>query len=47
MLVFLDCNGLEVDASADELINVFLRLASSEMNRDQLEAFLRERTALL
>lgn len=45
MLVFLDANGFEVEASADELIEVFLRLASSEMTRDQLEAFLRERTA--
>ena len=47
MLVFLDSNGLEVEASSEELIAVFLRLASSQMNREQLEDFLRERTAKL
>ncbi len=45
LLVFLDANGLEVEAQADELIAVFLRLASSAMTRDELEVFLRERTA--
>ena len=44
-LVFLDANGFEITASVEEIIDVFLRLAASEMNRDQLEEFLRERTA--
>ena len=44
LLVFLDANGFEVEAEADELIAVFLRLASSAMTRDELEVFLRERT---
>ncbi len=43
MLVFLDSNGFEVEASLDELIALFLQLASGEVNRDQLEQFLRER----
>ena len=46
-LVFLDTNGFEITASVDELIDVFLQLAASEMTRDQLETFLRERTAAI
>lgn len=43
-LVFLDANGFDLTASNDQLIAVFLRLASSEMTRDELETFLREHT---
>ncbi len=44
MLVFLDSYDLEIEASIEEIIEIFLQIASSEMDRDQLEAFLRERT---
>ena len=42
---FLRLNGFNLTATNDELIAVFLRLASSAMTRDELEIFLRERTA--
>lgn len=42
---FLRLNGFDLQASNDELIQAFLQIASSEMNREQLETFLRERTA--
>lgn len=42
---FLRLNGFDLQAPNDELIEIFLKIASSEMNRDQLEEFLREHTA--
>lgn len=41
---FLRLNGFDLQVPNDELIEIFLKIASSEMDRDQLEALLRERT---
>lgn len=41
---FLRLNGFDLTASNEELIETFLKIASSEMSRDQLETFLRQRT---
>ena len=46
-LGFLRLNGFDPKPTIDEVRDTFLKIASSEMNRDQLEEFLRERTALL
>lgn len=42
---FLRLNGFDPKIAQDELIETFLKIASSAMDRDQLEEFLRERTA--
>ena len=44
-LGFLRFNGFDPKPTVDELEEIFLQIASSEMNREQLESFLRERTA--
>lgn len=41
MLVFLEVNGKSLESDDEENIAVFLRVASSEMTRDELETFLR------
>jgi death-on-curing protein len=43
MLIFLHLNGQQHSLTVDEVIDIFLRVASSEMTRDELEAFIRER----
>ena len=43
--LFLAANGKKLDLTNDDIIEAFLRLAASEMTRDELEIFLRERTA--
>ena len=44
-LGFLRFNGFDPKPTVDEVIETFLSIASSEMTREQLETFLRERTA--
>ena len=43
----LRLNGHEFTGTNEEIIQTFLKLASSEMSRDELEAFLRSRTQKL
>jgi hypothetical protein len=40
----LELNGQHHSLTAEDVITIFLAVASSEMTRDELEAFLRERT---
>ena len=42
--LFLAANGQKLNLTNDDIIEAFLRLASSEMTRDELEIFLRDRT---
>ncbi|RYG65097.1 type II toxin-antitoxin system death-on-curing family toxin [bacterium] len=44
LLIFLDLNDQRHSLTSNEVIDIFLRVASSEMTRDELEAFIRERT---
>ncbi len=41
MLIFLELNGVQHDLSEDDVISIFLRIASGEMTRDVLETFFR------
>lgn len=43
MLIFLDLNGIEHTITPDDVIEIFLKIASSKMTRDELEAFVRSR----
>jgi death on curing protein len=38
---FLETNGFELTMTNDELVDLFLRMASSELTRDQVEDILR------
>lgn len=42
---FLRLNGFDLQAANNELIEIFLKIASSAMNRDQLEEFPRTHLA--
>ena len=42
---FLRLNGFDLQIPNEELIEIFLQIASSEMDRDQFEKILRQRTA--
>lgn len=44
---FLRLNGFDLQIPNEELIEIFLQIASSEMDRDQFEKILRQRTAPL
>ncbi len=41
MLIFLELNGVQHELTQDDVIHIFLQVASSQMTRDELEAFLR------
>jgi death-on-curing protein len=41
--VFVLVNGAEINASDDELYDVFIGIASGELSRDQVEGWLRDR----
>lgn len=41
MLICLELNGVQHDLSQEDVIQIFLKIASSEMTRDELETFLR------
>jgi len=41
--VFVLANGAEINASDDELYDVFIGIASGELSRDQVEGWLRDR----
>jgi len=41
MLICLELNGVQHDLSQDDVISIFLQVASSQMTRDELETFLR------
>jgi len=43
MMMFLSRNGHTIEASVDERESVFLRLAASEMNREEFVAWIRDR----
>ena len=43
-LGFLRLNGFDPKPTVDEVRDIFLQIAASEMSREQLEAFLRTRT---
>ena len=42
---FLRLNGFDLQIPNDDLIQIFLQIASSEMDRDEFEKILRQRTA--
>lgn len=44
--LFLKLNNAEIVASSDELIELFLKIAASEMTREEVEAFFVEHTKL-
>jgi len=44
-LGFLRLNGFDPKPTSDEVIETFLNIVPSQMTRDQLETFLRQRTA--
>ena len=44
---FLRLNGFDLQIPNDELIEIFLQIASSEMERDKFEEILRQRTTTL
>jgi death-on-curing protein len=41
MLIFLQLNGQQCSLASEQVIEIFLAVASSKMTRDELEAFLR------
>lgn len=41
MLICLELNDVKHELSQEDVINIFLKIASSEMTRDELETFLR------
>ncbi len=43
MLILLDLNGVEHSITPDDVIEIFLKIASSKMTRDELETLLRSR----
>ncbi len=43
MMLFLSRNGHTIDASIDDRESVFLRLAASEMDREEFVAWVRDR----
>ena len=43
---FLDLNGYELAISNDELADLFLKIAASEMTREEVEAFFAEHTKI-
>jgi death on curing protein len=44
MEAFLITNGFELLMKDDELVDLFLRIAASELNRDEIEQLLRQKT---
>lgn len=46
MLIFLDLSGGNHSVTIEDVIEIFLKVASSKMTRDELEAFLREKQLL-
>jgi death-on-curing protein len=45
MAVFLELNGVELEADEAEVVTVMLALAAGEMSEDQLASWVRTRTA--
>ncbi len=43
---FLELNGYELAISNDELADLFLKIAASEMTREEVEAFFAEHTKI-
>jgi death on curing protein len=43
---FLETNGFELTMSNDEVVSLFLSIASNELSRDQVEQRLREKTRI-
>lgn len=41
--LFLRDNGVKINVTNEEIIEIFLRIASSQMTRDELEVILREK----
>ena len=45
--VFTELNGEQLQATNDEVVNLFLSIAAGELTRDEVEAFFIERTIRL
>jgi death-on-curing protein len=44
---FLETNGFELTLSNDEIVQLFLQIASGDLSRDQIEEILRQRVSKL
>ena len=43
--IFLELNGASLNATNDEVVTLFLRIAASELSRDEVESFFAQRVA--